>query len=136
MTTKRPTVLEALEQDRSHWHFEKRLSIDTLVGIMGVAIVIGGPVLIWGRAMENRVLTLENVKEESIKSDTKKEADLREQRTLVGGRLDKIDDRMNSIQIDVAKLVTSVNSGQIAAAAAVTRSELGAAPAAVRRNGR
>ncbi len=139
MTARKEPLLKAIEEDRKHWHFERRLSIDTLVAIFGVAVVIGGPILVWGRAMENRVLTLENVKEETNKNDVKKEGDLREQRTLVGARLDKFDDRMNQIQIDVAKLVTSVSSGQLAAAAAVNRAEgalLVPPPPARRFNGR
>lgn len=42
-----------------HWVFEKRVSLDTLVGICGIAIVIGGPFIYWGRAIEGRLLTIE-----------------------------------------------------------------------------
>jgi hypothetical protein len=105
MTRKAVPVARPYQTDRRHWHFEKRLSIDTLVGIVGVALVVGGPVLFWGRVMENRVLTLENINVERDKATVKEAVDSRDQRSLVGSRLDKIDDKMNQLQVDVAKLV-------------------------------
>lgn len=44
---------------RRAWYFERRISLDTIVGIAGIAIVIGGPFIVWGRAMEGRVLAIE-----------------------------------------------------------------------------
>lgn len=41
------------------WYFERRISLDTIVGIAGIALVLGGPFIIWGRAMEARVLAIE-----------------------------------------------------------------------------
>lgn len=44
---------------RRSWYFEKRISLDTIVGIVGIAVVLGGPFIIWGRAMEGRILSIE-----------------------------------------------------------------------------
>jgi hypothetical protein len=55
----RSTDRDRNDNGQRRWTFEKRVSLDTLVGIVGIAIVIGGPFIIWGRAMEGRVLTME-----------------------------------------------------------------------------
>ncbi len=44
---------------RRSWQFDRRISLDTIVGIAGIAIVVGGPFIVWGRAMEGRVLAIE-----------------------------------------------------------------------------
>lgn len=65
-TRKRPQAMPIKRRRSSdtpggdrHWVFEKRVSLDTLVGICGIAIVIGGPFIYWGRAIEGRILTIE-----------------------------------------------------------------------------
>lgn len=92
------------------WHFDKRLSLDTIVGILGVAIVIGGPVLVWGRAMENRVQTLEVVQDQRARMEEARDRDIREQRMALGLRLDKFDDQLTQMRIAIGQLGIQINS--------------------------
>lgn len=78
---------------RRSWYFEKRLSLDTLVAICGLAIVIGGPFLIWGRAMESRVLTIE------VRDDAR--AKMLEDITA---KLTKLGEQMTQTQIQIGVL--------------------------------
>ncbi len=94
------------------WHFEKRLSLDTLVALAGVAIVLGGPMVYWGRAMENRVLQLEIKAEERAKQEetrakqeVARDLDARDQRITVLTRMDKIDEQVTQLRIDIGKLL-------------------------------
>jgi len=90
-------------EDRRGWHFEKSLSLDTFVAIFGIALVVGGPVLVWGRAMESRVQALEVMQGERQKGDVAKEADVREQRAQLALRLDKLDEKVTSMQIQLGR---------------------------------
>lgn len=89
----------------SAWHFEKRITLDTLVGILGVALVVGVPVLVWGRAMESRVLALEVIQVERNKVETSREADRRDERTQITTRLDTLTDKVTQLQIQIGQLV-------------------------------
>lgn len=91
--------------DRRSWHFEKRLSLDTLVAIGGIAIVVGGPVLVWGRAMESRVLALEVIQTERSKTDVARESDRRDERAQITTRLDTLNDKVTQLQIQIGQLV-------------------------------
>lgn len=92
----------------SSWHFEKRITLDTLVGIAGVALVVGVPVLVWGRAMESRVLALEVIQVERAKGETTREADRRDERIQITTRLDTLTDKVTQLQIQVGQLVPTV----------------------------
>lgn len=104
------------ESDRpfreQRWHFEKKLSLDTIVGILGVACVIGGPLLFWGRNIENRVQTIELVNEQRSRVDDKRDAELREQRLAIGSRLERIDDQVTQLRIAVGQISTQINKGE------------------------
>lgn len=90
---------------RDHgWHFDKRLSVDTLVAVVGVAIVIGGPILIWGRAMETRVQALEVVQEQRSKMELQRDADIREQRNALIARLDKFEEQVTQLRVAIGAL--------------------------------
>src|SRR5579859_3880034 len=84
------------EDDMTHWRFDKRLSVNTLVSVIGMSIVVGGPVLVWGRAMESRVQALEIEDAEKAKLSVARETDARESRTSLAVRLDKMDDKLTS----------------------------------------
>lgn len=92
-----------------HWRFEKRLSLDTLVAIVGVSLVVGGPVLVWGRAMESRVQALEVIQEQRAKQEIARDLDARDQRISILGRMDKIDEQVTQLRIEVGK-VTAVTA--------------------------
>ena len=85
------------------WHFEKRLSLDTLVSLAGILLVFGGPVLIWGRAMEGRVQALEVMQEQRIKQEVARDIDARDQRISILTRMDKIDEQVTQLRIDIGK---------------------------------
>ena len=86
------------------WHFKKQLSIDTLVQIVGVAIVLGGPILYWGRAMEARVLALEIARVERDRSETEAKITARSEAATVAAKLDKLDEKVTQLQINVGRL--------------------------------
>ncbi len=94
------------------WHFEKRLSLDTLVAVLGVGLVIGGPILVWGRAMEGRVLALEVVQEQRSKQDSNRELDARDQRISILSRMDKIDDQVTQLRVELGRLTLIATTKQ------------------------
>lgn len=91
------------------WHFDKHLSINTLVSVVGMAVLVGGPVLVWGRAMEARVQSLEIMQSEKAKIEATRDADTREQRISLSSRLDKMDGTLSQLQVQVAQLVVQLN---------------------------
>src|SRR5579859_2000497 len=97
------------DDDMTHWRFDKRLSINTLVSVIGMSIVVGGPVLVWGRAMESRVQALEIESTEKAKLEVTRDSDSRESRTALTVRLDKMDDKLSQMQVQVAQLVVQLN---------------------------
>lgn len=90
------------------WTFDKRFSINTIVSIAGMAIVVGGPVLVWGRAMEGRVQVLEIAANEKSKMESSRDIDTREARVSMAARLDKVDDKLNAMQVQVGQLVVQL----------------------------
>jgi hypothetical protein len=100
-----------------HWYFEKRVSLDTIVGIIGIAIVVGGPFIIWGRAMESRVLAIEIHAVERDKNDEKREAEFREWRQALTQQLSKIGDQMTQTQIAIGVINGKTAAAPTAAAA-------------------
>ncbi len=99
----RPNTL----RDRRSWHIDKSVSLGQILSAVLVAIGIGGPILVWGRAMESRVVALEVVNAEANKTDTKRDNDTREQRLIVTGRMDKIEERLLQIQLSISQLTNS-----------------------------
>jgi hypothetical protein len=89
------------DDDRRGWHFEKRLSLDTLISVLGIAAVIGGPILVWGRAMEGRVQSLEIIQTERQKTEDTT-------RSLTNQKLEKLDDRVTTLQIGIGKLSAQI----------------------------
>jgi hypothetical protein len=85
------------------WQFEKKLSINTIIEILGLAVVLGGPMMVWGRAMEGRVLTIETVQDERKRIDS-------EYRTAITNKLDKVSEDMNRLQVQVGILSTQISA--------------------------
>ena len=101
-----------LRTDESrHWHFDKRLSLDTIVAIIGIAFVIGGPLMLAWRSMDTRVLRLETIYEESQKAEVVRDRNLSDQRTQLSIQIDRLSARLEALQIDVAKLVGAATAG-------------------------
>lgn len=101
------------ESDRSFrdqkWHFDKRVSVDTFVAIFGMAIVVGGPVMVWGRAMEGRVLGLEVIQDQRARAEEQRDRDVRDQRLALSLRLDKFDDQLTALRIGLGQLAVQIN---------------------------
>lgn len=101
------------ESDRpfreQRWHFEKKISFDTIVGIVGVSLVLGGPLFMWGRNMESRLQTIELVNDQRARADEKRDAEIREQRIAIGLRLDRIDDQVTLLRIAIGQLGVQMN---------------------------
>lgn len=87
-----------------NWHFEKRLSLDTVVSIISVVVFLGGPFLLWGRAMENRVQSLEVIQEQRGRQETARDIDARDQRISILSRMEKIDEQVTALRIEVGRL--------------------------------
>lgn len=96
--------------------FDRRISLDTIIQIVGIAIVLGGPFIVWGRAMESRVLTLEGSIVNSEKRDGQREEYAKEQRAQMFERLTKVDGSLQALQVTVAEIRAQLsvrnNNGQ------------------------
>lgn len=79
--------------------------MDTIVAVCGLALVIGGPILIWGRAIEGRVQVIEVKQDQQEKNQTDKETLRREELTKLTNTIDKLDDKVTQLQINVGRLV-------------------------------
>jgi hypothetical protein len=91
--------------ERRNWYFDKRLSFDTIIAVVSMALLVGGPILIWGRAMESRVQALEVIQVERAKSEAQRDSDIRDQRVSLASRLDKLDEKVTQLQITVGQLL-------------------------------
>lgn len=107
------------------WHFIRSFSVDSIIQIVGIAVVLGLPMLYWGRSLESRVLTIENFNAASVLADAKRDADTRDERAVFRARMEKIEENLIALKVTGAQML----AGQVAAAAAVA-----AASAAVNAN--
>lgn len=94
----------ATEEKSFGLRFDRRISLDTIIQIVGIAIVLGGPFIVWGRAMESRVFTLESSIVNSEKRDGQREEYAKEQRSQMFERLTKVDGSLQSLQVTVAEI--------------------------------
>ncbi|MEY2873711.1 MAG: hypothetical protein RLZZ373_1082 [Pseudomonadota bacterium] len=94
------------QQERHHsWRFVRQLTVGDVLNFIGIVLFIGIPFLAWARAMEARVLTLENLNASAVKADTERDANTREQRVLFNGRMEKIEEKLGSMQVDIARVL-------------------------------
>lgn len=92
-------------ENDSSWHFSRTFSFDSIIQIVGIAVVLGLPILYWGRSLESRVLTLENFNSASLAADLRREGDTREQRVTFKAQLDKMEERLSNMQISISQLL-------------------------------
>lgn len=106
-----------MERRHPTWAFKKELSLDTLVGIVGVAIVIGGPLVVAWRSAETRILTLEVTQAHMQGSLSRALDEGNRDRTAITTQIKEVADKMTSLQIDVAKIIATqaLQSGRSAA---------------------
>lgn len=88
------------------WQFDKTISLGTLISIGGVIIGLGGPILLWGRAMEtsnallaNRVQVLEAAQEQYVKSTAARIIEERDQQKEFLARMDKFSEQVTALRI-------------------------------------
>lgn len=95
---------ESQQRRTDAWHFEKRLSLDTLVALVGVAVLLGGPFYYWANKMDSRVQTLEVRGAERDQQEAARALDARDARIQMLGKVDKLDEQVTQLRVDVAKL--------------------------------
>lgn len=95
------------------WRFEKKMSLDTIVAIVGVAIVIGGPLMLAWRGMENRVVVLETKQEAQSLFEKKREDDAKEQRAALAIQVKDMADNIKTMQISFATFQAQLQVFQI-----------------------
>jgi hypothetical protein len=94
-----------VEPTRRHfWTFDRRISLDTMVGIVGIAIVIGGPMFLAWRAMESRLLMVEIKNDLQQKADERRDLETREFRNQIGSQLLELSKQMTQTQISLGIL--------------------------------
>lgn len=87
------------------WHFSRTFSVDSLIQIAGIALVLGLPLLYWGRSLESRVLTLENFNLASVQADNRREADTRETRLAFSTKMEGLERKLVELQISIEKVL-------------------------------
>lgn len=97
------SVSDSNPEDGRTWRFDKRITLDTLVAIAGIGLVLGVPMFLWGRAMEARVQTLEIVQTQRDEQAKNREFDYREQSIRILQRMDKLDDQVTNLRIDLGR---------------------------------
>jgi hypothetical protein len=92
------------------WHFEKRISFDTVAAVVGMLLLVAGPVVYWGRGLEEanrltetRVKIVEVVQEQLLKQFQALAVDARDQRIAILARMDAMDIQITQLRVDIAK---------------------------------
>jgi hypothetical protein len=93
------------------WTFDRRVSLDTIVGVVGIAIVIGGPLILAWRAIDTRILTIEVKDEVRIKCDDKRDTEARDFRTQISAQLSDLSKQMTQTQITLGVLSGKLPGG-------------------------
>lgn len=105
------------------WRFERRLSLDTIVSLVGVTFLIGGPFVIWARAIEgttaantSRISLVEAAQAMTTKLEADREQRVRDADLINTRRFDALGDKIGSVQVDIAKLAAVITQAQALAA--------------------
>lgn len=93
---------ETSPPSQNGWRFEKRLSLDTLIAIVGVAVVLGGPIFYAGIGMRDRIQALEVIGDQRIKVDAERAAEAKEQQKAFLERMDKFNEQVVQLRIAIA----------------------------------
>ena len=113
MTTRRRAVAATYPAiERRDWHFVKNFSFDTIVNVFGVALFLGLPIFYWTRTIDARLLSLEVTHNEFVKSDVRRDVELRDQRMAVSTRLEKIESSLIDTRLAIEKLNTTLQNNQ------------------------
>ncbi len=101
----------------SSWHFEKRISLDTIVAILGVTVLVGLPIFVWARATDDRMTKMEARDEARTKQETARELDARDQRIAVLTQMDKLAEQVTQLRIDLGGVIAVARRAQATDAA-------------------
>ncbi len=114
MTAKRTPTQEEIDTQYRRtdaWHFEKRISFDTVAAVTGMLVLVAGPVVYWGRGLEeanrlteSRVKVIEVVQEQVLKQFQALAVDARDQRIAILSRMDAMDVQITQLRVDIAKI--------------------------------
>jgi hypothetical protein len=117
---RRVTVQRSTDAQRDHsrerkWYIDKRISLDTIIQIVGMAIVLGGPFILWGRSMEqnatatsSRVAMIETGSALRDKFEEARAAENRQRQQDMATKIDKIDERMNAAVAEFTRQLTAI----------------------------
>lgn len=86
------------------WHFRRDVSIGNLIT---VGLLVAG-LFSWGSSIERRTSVLETAQQYSAQTDVRHEGMIANSGSQVATRLDRIEDKLQAIQTDVAALKSSV----------------------------
>lgn len=90
------------------WHVDKTISIGTILAMLVAVAGVGGPILVWGRAMESRVVALEVVNTQVARSADARDAETRDQRARYEVAIDNVTKQLTAVQVKMAELVARV----------------------------
>ncbi len=102
-TKTRPVIVNR----REAWHFDKKLSLDTLVAIVGIAVVIGGPLIFAWRSMESRILVIETIQSVQQRQFEQLLSEERERRGVFATQMKDLGDVLTALRLDVARLTNA-----------------------------
>lgn len=111
----RSTDVEGDHARDRHWYLDKRISLDTIIQIIGMAVVLGGPFILWGRSMEQnatltagRVAMIEISVTQREKFDEARAAESKQRQQDMAAKIDKIDEKMNGAMSEFTRQLTSI----------------------------
>lgn len=93
-----------LPERRLHWHLDKTISLAHIISVVVLVGGLGGPILLWGRAMEARVLTVENTQQQNEKRDGQREDFAKEQRAFIQDQLRRLEAQGIAMQVSMAEV--------------------------------
>lgn len=97
---------------RQNWYFDRRISFDTIFGVVLLALTLGGPIVFWGRTIESalsqtdkRVSLIETAQEIRQKFDVERDNINRERQKETSAKVDKLGEQMTVLQLSVGQLL-------------------------------
>lgn len=98
--------------DRRTWHIDKTVSLAHIISVFVMVAGLGGPILLWGRAMEARVLTVETTQMQSEKRDGQRDNYAQEQRAQMLDQLRRLEQQGIAMQVSIAEVRAQLTARQ------------------------
>jgi hypothetical protein len=93
-----------LPDRRVKWHIDKTVSLAHIFSALLLAGGLGGPILLWGRAMEARVLTVETNQQQADKRESQRDEFAKEQRAQAIDQLRRLEAQGIAMQVSIAEV--------------------------------